>query len=134
MTENPIEVLAAENEKLRIRNQQLEREIAELRRVETDLKTSAAKTNALYRLARVLVAYETLPALLQAVASTVAKTLPATQVILHIYDMDAKQVAYFVEGRPDPQHPFHPPFAALMESVIGWAVAKVQPVLSPKAI
>ncbi len=115
-----------------LRNIELEREIAERKRAEAALRASSARTNALYQLVRTLAAYDTLPTMLQAVAKTVANKLPASQVVLHTFDPEKKQVTYFVEGRGDVEHPYHPPFDDLMDTVIGWSVLKEQPVLSPR--
>ncbi len=116
-----------------LRNVELEREIAERKRVEAALQASSAKTQALYHLVRALASYDTLPTMLQAVASTVTQRLPAAQVVLHTFDPDTFQVTHFVEGRSSVPHPYHPPFEKLANTLIGWAVAKEQPVLSTKS-
>lgn len=115
-----------------LRNVELEREIADRKRAEAALAASSAKTQALYHLVRALASYDTLPTMLQAVATTVAQKAPAAQVVLHTFDPESFQVTHFVEGHSNVPHPYHPPFERLRNTLIGWAIHKEQPVLSSK--
>ncbi len=104
--------------------------IAQRQEAEAAHHTSQTHKEALSHLVHTLASHGTLPTMLQSVATTVAQKLPAAQVVLHIFDMKNRQVAYFVEGRSNVPHPFHPPFDNLMNTLIGWAVNKEQPILT----
>jgi len=113
-----------------LRNVELEREVTERKRAEKAQQASTARTDALYQLVRALASYDKLPAMLQAVAGTVANKLPAAQVVLHIFDFEKREVTFFIEGHGNFPHPFHPPYEYLMNSVVGWAITREQPLLS----
>ncbi|MBN2004481.1 MAG: PAS domain S-box protein [Anaerolineae bacterium] len=104
--------------------------VAQRQEAETEYHNSRTQIEALFQLVHTLASHDKLPALLQSVAMTVAQKLPASQVVLHIFDMEHQQVAYFVEGRSNVPHPFQPPFDNLMDTLIGWAVLKEQPILT----
>jgi len=104
--------------------------ITRRREAEAAQHISQTHEDALSHLVRTLASHAALPAMLQSVATTVAQKLPASQVVLHIFDLKNRQVAYFVEGRSNVQHPFHPPFDNLMNTLIGWALDKGQPILT----
>ena len=127
-----VEAARQEAEIVRLRNVELEQEVAERKHAEAAMQASAAKTAALYQLTRALALHDSLPATLQSVVNSVTAALAAEQVVLHLFDLKAGQVTHVVESRPGLAHPYRLPFEGLLEGVIGWAVRNVQPVLSSK--
>jgi PAS domain S-box-containing protein len=85
------------------------RNVSERIQIETQLRTSLERTQALYEIARSITDYEKLPHLLQIVTDSVAKTLPADRVILYTFDMEKEKIVHFVKGSPaDPPAPSKP--------------------------
>ncbi len=97
-------------------------------------ETQAAldETEALYRVARSVSAFESLPDTLQAIVDSVAKALPADRVALYTLDFDAERVIHLVKGGPEADKINEVAYDELWEGLTGWVLREQKPALSPK--
>ncbi len=93
-------------------------------------QATLARTEALYQVARSLIALENLPKMLRLVADQVAEALPADRVLLITLDFDQHRVGEFVTGGAGEKIP-QVPYEELMGGVTGWVVEEKRPALSP---
>lgn len=100
-----------------------------LKRAQADL----TKTEALYRVNRSLIVIQDLPGLLQAIVDSIAEALPANRVVLITLDLERHTVIDFVPGGSGATQVVNVPFDELWNGLTGWALRKMQPVLSPSA-
>jgi PAS domain S-box-containing protein len=96
-------------------------------------QTALAKTEALYRVSRFLIAFENVPGLLQAVVDSVTEALPANRVGLMTLDLEQRQVTYHAKGGPGARHCVDSSFDQLWDGLTGWVLREMKPALSPKA-
>jgi signal transduction histidine kinase/PAS domain-containing protein len=89
-----------------------------------------ARTEALYAVARSLVAVSDLTILLQTIVDNVTEVLPANRTALYILNMVSQQVEDFVIGGPGADKNHIAPFGDLMEGLTGWALRESKPALS----
>jgi PAS domain S-box-containing protein len=95
-------------------------------------QAALAKTEALYRVSRSLIAFENLPGLLQAVVDSVAEALPANRVGLMTLDLEQRQVSYHAKGGPGAGYCVDSSFDQLWDGLTGWVLREMKPALSPK--
>jgi PAS domain S-box-containing protein len=96
-------------------------------------QAALAKTEALYRVGRSLIAFENLPGRLQAVVDSVAEALPANRVGLMTLDLEQRQVTYHAKGGPGARHCVDSSFDQLWDGLTGWVLREMKPALSSKA-
>jgi PAS domain S-box-containing protein len=96
-------------------------------------QAALAKTEALYRVSRSLIAFENLPGLLQAVVDSVAEALPADRVRLLTVDLERRQVIHHARGGPGAEYCADTSFAELWAGLTGWVLREIKPALSSKA-
>jgi signal transduction histidine kinase/DNA-binding response OmpR family regulator len=117
-------------------NAELQQEIAEREQAQRKLQVALARSETLYRIARSMIAYENLSAVLKTVTDSIAQAMPANCVILITFDADAERKPFrlrrFVKGGPGSSEISVPSFEALMDGLVGWVWRNVQPVLSVK--
>jgi PAS domain S-box-containing protein len=92
-----------------------------------------SETQALYHVARTLIGFRDLPALLQTVVDSVAKALPANRVTLITFDLEAHRVTHFVKGGPGVNDVVNVLIDELWDGLTGWVIREMKPALSPKA-
>ncbi len=123
------ETLIAELDNL---NASLQQKVAERQAAQRDLQVALTQAESLYQIARSLIAYESLSTMLQAVIDRISQILPADRVVLFTLDLEAKEVTRFVKGGAGTENVIRPSFEELMQGLTGWALKRVQPVLSSK--
>jgi PAS domain S-box-containing protein len=94
-------------------------------------RSARQRTEALFHVARSLIAYEDLPTRLQTVVDSVAEALPADRVTLVVVDLGAQEVLHFVKGGPGAGQVISVPFDELQEGLTGWVMREGMPALSP---
>ncbi|MCU0488866.1 MAG: GAF domain-containing protein [Anaerolineales bacterium] len=94
-------------------------------------KLARRQTEALYHVARSMIAYENLTELLQTLANRVVEALPAFRVILVTLDMEARKVTNFVPGGEGADPNDTQTFEQLNEGLTGWVIQERQPAISP---
>ncbi len=92
-------------------------------------QSTLARTEALYQVARSLIALENLPTMLHIVAEQVAEALPADRVLLITLDFEQRRVTEFVTGGAGEKIP-QVPYEELMAGLTGWVVQERRPALS----
>ncbi len=97
-------------------------------------QSALGRTAALYEVSRSVLAIAGLEDLLQSVVDNVSKNLPANRVTLITFNLEQKQVGYFMEGGPGAQHVVHVPFEELLSGLSGWVLNHKEPALSPKGV
>ncbi len=117
-------------------NEELQEEVAEREQTQRKLQMALSRSEALYRIARSMIAYEDLSATLKTVTDSIAQAMPADRVILITFEVDAQNVPtrlrHFVKGGPGAPEINQPSLEALMDGLVGWVWRNVQPVLSVK--
>lgn len=93
-------------------------------------RAARERTEALYRVARSLIAHEDLPTRLQTVVDSVAEALPADRIALIVTDLDAQKVLHFIKGGPGAPQVLPVPFDELLEGLTGWVLRERKPALS----
>ncbi len=96
-------------------------------------QATLARTEALYQVARSLIALENLPTMLHIVAEQVAEALPADRVLLITLDFERREVTQFVTGGAGEKIP-QVPYEELMAGLTGWVVEKKRPALSSEPV
>jgi PAS domain S-box-containing protein len=91
-----------------------------------------AETEALYRVSRSLITYESSDDLLTSVVDEVAEVLPADRVSAILTDVENRRVIDFVGGGPGADKVSEVPFDELWDGLTGWVLRELEPVLSPK--
>lgn len=106
-----------------------------------ETQEALAETRALYDASQPLSSPEELGALLQALTEAVARTLPAHQVHLEIFDLTARQITYQVHsGRDEPStqggdgQSAGISFEEMEASLTGWVLRERKYALSPKGM
>ena len=114
----------------------IQQELIERVHAEQALQANLVRTEALYHVARSLIAYKSLPELLQTVTDSVAEALPADRVTLITLDLKQQQVTHFVRGGPGYSHVASVSFDELMDGLSGWVLRQSppQPALSTKGV
>jgi PAS domain S-box-containing protein len=97
-------------------------------------RLALAETQALYRVARSLIAFPNLPALLQTVVNTVAEALHANRVALITFDLETQNVTNFIKGGTGEGYVFEVSFEELWDGLSGWTLRERKPALSSKAV
>lgn len=100
-------------------------------RLFAETQKALAKTEALYQVARSVIALEDLDEKLQIVTHQVARSLPADRVLLITLDMDKKRAVHHVTGGTGKKIP-RVPYEELMNGLTGWVIRKRKPAISPK--
>ncbi len=95
-------------------------------------KLARRQTESLYHVARSLVAYESVPELLQTLANRVVEALPAYRVVLVTVDMESHRVTHFVSGGEGANPADTLTFDQLNEGLTGWVLRELKPAYSPK--
>jgi signal transduction histidine kinase/DNA-binding response OmpR family regulator len=117
-------------------NEELQQEVAEREQTQRKLQIALSRSEALYRIARSMIAYEDLSATLKTVTDSIAQAMPADRHILITFEVDAQSVPtrlrHFVKGGPGAPEISQPSLEALMDGLVGWVWRNVQPVLSVK--
>ncbi len=120
---------------LRVHNQQVlqrtQQELAE--RVQMQ-QSALVRINALYSVGQNLVLDKDLPALLQGIADTLVRALPANRVALVAFDDTFKRVEYFIKSGPGSAHLVQIDFDELHEGLTGWVLREYQAALSPRNV
>lgn len=96
------------------------------------LRRVLAKTETLYRITRSLITSENVSDMLQTVSDSVAQLLPADRVLTVTMDQDASAITSRYVGGAGAAGWAIPSHAELMEGLIGWSMARLQPVISLK--
>ncbi len=96
------------------------------------LRRVLAKTETLYRITRSLITSEDVPDMLQMVSDSVAQLLPADRVLTVTMDPDASTITSRYVGGAGAAEWAIPSYDELMEGLVGWSVARLQPVISLK--
>jgi PAS domain S-box-containing protein len=96
-------------------------------------QATLAETQALYRVSRSVIALESLAEMLQTAVDAVADALPANQVTLITFDLEAQQVTHFVRGGLGADHVMRVPFDELWNGLVGWVLRESKPALSSKS-
>ncbi len=96
------------------------------------LRRVLAKTETLYRITRSLITSEDVPDMLQMVSDSVAQLLPADRVLTVTLDPDASTITSRYVGGAGAAEWAIPSYDELMEGLVGWSVARLQPVISLK--
>lgn len=96
------------------------------------LRRVLAKTETLYRITRSLITSEDVPDMLQMVSDSVAQLLPADRVLTVTLDPDASTITSRYVGGAGAAEWALPSYDELMEGLVGWSVARLQPVISLK--
>jgi len=91
------------------------------------------ETEALYQVSRALIGLENLPNLLQTIADTVAKVLPATWVAMVTLNLEARTRKDIVISGPEINITETNAYDELMAGLTGWVIKNMKPALSPKA-
>jgi DNA-binding response OmpR family regulator/signal transduction histidine kinase len=117
-------------------NADLQQEVVERERAQHKLQVALSRSETLYRIARGMIAYEDLPAMLKGVTDSIAQAMPADRVILITFEVDDQhtplRLRHFVKGGPGAPEMSIPSFEVLMDGLVGWVWRRVQPVLSIK--
>ena len=96
-------------------------------------QAAIAETEVLYQLSSSLIAFGDLESLLQAVVDGVADMLMANRVLLTTVDFEQRKVIHFVKGGVGAANVSEDVgFEELWDGLSGWALRKLEPVLSPK--
>ena len=103
-------------------------------RLYKETQSSLIRTEALYQVGRAAIAYEKPEELLQAVANTIAGTLPAFRVWIITLDLPGEKVLQFVEDNAPLQEITPTLFQARMSGLTGWALHNRNPILVPKNV
>ncbi len=101
-------------------------------RLYKETQSSLIRTEALYQVGRAAVAYENPKDLLQAVADTIAGTLPASRVLILTADFVGEKVLHFIENNAAIQEITPNLFHNLMDGLSGWAIRQRRPAISSK--
>jgi len=95
-------------------------------------QSALAETEVLYQAARSMIAYESLPDLLQSVVDNLAVAIPADRVLLVTLDLKNEILTHSKSGGVG-AHKLHPnSFQELWEGLTGWVIRERKPALSPK--
>ncbi len=94
-------------------------------------KLARRQTESLYHVARSLVAYESVPELLQTLANRVVEALPAYRVVLVTVDIESRRVTHFVSGGEGANPADTLTFDQLNEGLTGWVLRELKPAYSP---
>lgn len=97
------------------------------------LRTALTTTDALYQVARAVIAHDRLPELLQTVVDTTVQALAADRVTLVTFNQVERQVMHFTFGGPgQAQIVASITYTELEEGLSGWVLRELRPALSPK--
>ncbi len=120
-------------------NEQLKEEIKEREAAQAAREASLqllrrvlAKTEALYRITRSLITSEDVPDMLQMVSDSVAQLLPADYVLTVTMDQSGSAITAMYASGAKLTDAAVPSYDDLMDGLMGWAVKRLQPVISLK--
>ncbi len=95
-------------------------------------RDALAETEALYRVSRSLITYESSDELLASVVDEVAEVLPADRVSAILMDVESRQVKDFMAGGPGADKISQVTFDELWDGLTGWVLREMKPTLSHK--
>ncbi len=107
-------------------------DITARKQAETALQESLFRTQILYNASHALLAFKSLPELLQAVVDNIAAALYADRVILVTLDLEAQRIVHFVRGGPGVSQVIETAYDELWDGLTGWVLRENRPVLSPR--
>lgn len=106
----------------------------ENQRLFEETQAALSETEALYRVARSVSAFESLPDTLQAVVDGVAEALPADRTALYVLDLSEQRVMHYAQGGPGAGQIDPVEFDELWEGLSGWVLREGQSAFSPKDV
>ncbi len=99
---------------------EVQRELAERRRVESQLRHALARTTALYHVSQAMVGVTDLEERIQHVVASAAEALQAAYIFLAVVDWENEQTLHVVGNRPDEIPCLRSDFHTLMRRMPGW--------------
>jgi two-component system, sensor histidine kinase and response regulator len=106
----------------------------ELERLYQQANTALMQTQSLYKVSQSLTSLEDLESLLQDVVEAIASSLPATRVLLLLFNLEEKAVTNVLVGGEDKDVVDEISFDIYMEGLSGWAIRERKPAFSKKGI
>ncbi len=95
-------------------------------------QSTLTETQMLYHIAQALIRSETLPEVLQSLVDNVSRFLPAHMATLNILDLKKSEITDIAIAGVDINEIELADFDELMDGLTGWAIRKLEPVISPK--
>ena len=83
-----------------------------------------------YQVTETVVNFQDITKVLQIIVDNVAEGLPASRVLLYIFNLPTKKIIHFIKGGPTSEKLAQDSFGDLWQGLTGWVIRKRKPTIS----